>query len=236
MYVLTIDQRGSTGDIDRVPELISALGRLTPAPFERSVGDELQGVVEDAAEVVDISLYALRLGHWYVGIGIGDVVLAPGGSPREGSGSGFVAARKAVDLAKGAAGLVPLSVVSGSIVRGRETPSDGSDGAMATANAQAVLRLIGRLVQQRTAAQWRIVDRLRAIQGGEGKHGSQKLVARELGITEQSVSRAVLRSGWQEEWAARPAASMLLEYARSRILAPAQEIANKQQIPAEGDR
>jgi hypothetical protein len=107
---------------------------------------------------------------------------------------------------------------------------------MATANAQAVLRLIGRLVQQRTSAQWRIVDRLRAIQGGEGKHGSQKLVARELGITEQSVSRAVLRSGWQEEWAARPAASMLLEYARSRILAPAQEIANKQQIPAEGDR
>ena len=85
---------------------------------------------------------------------------------------------------------------------------------MASANAQAVLRLIGRLVQQRTEAQWRVVDRLRAIQGEVG-HGSQKQVARELGITEQSVSRAVLRSAWQEEWAARPAAAMLLEHAHS---------------------
>jgi hypothetical protein len=218
MYVLTIDQQGSTSDIDRVPELIAALRNLTPVPFERSVGDELQGVVEQAADVVDIALHALRTGHWYVGIGIGAVQLLPGASPREGSGSGFLAARKAVELAKGAAGQVPLSVVSGTMMRGKElTPSthkDPQEGAMASANAQAVLRLIGRLVQQRTEAQWRVVDRLRAIQG-EGRHGSQKQVARELGITEQSVSRTVLRSGWQEEWAARPAAAMLLDFAHS---------------------
>ncbi len=217
MYVLTIDQRGSTADVDRVPDLIAALRSLTPAPFERSVGDELQGVVEQAEDVVEIALYALRSGHWYVGIGIGAVQLAPGGSPREGSGSGFVAARRAVELAKGAAGQVPLSVVSGSIGRGREAPPHAKEGAMTTANAQAVLRLIGRLVQQRTPAQWRVVDRLRALRGGDGKHGSQKHVAQELGITEQSVSRAVLRSGWQDEWAARPAAVMLLEYAHSQI-------------------
>lgn len=217
MYVLTIDQRGSTADVDRVPDLITALRSLAPAPFERSVGDELQGVVEHAEDVVEIAMYALRSGHWYVGIGIGAVQLTPGGSPREGSGSGFVAARKAVELAKGAAGQVPLSVVSGSIGRGREMPPRAKEGAMTSANAQAVLRLIGRLVQQRTPAQWRVVDRLRALQGGDGKHGSQKHVARELGITEQSVSRAVLRSGWQEEWAARPAAAMLLEYAHSQI-------------------
>ena len=128
-----------------------------------------------------------------------------------------MAARKAVELAKGSAGQVPLSVVSGSIGRGREMPPESKEGAMTSANAQAVLRLIGRLVQQRTPAQWRVVDRLRALQGGDGKHGSQKLVARELGITEQSVSRAMLRSGWQEEWAARPAAAMLLEYAHAQI-------------------
>ncbi|MGF9647396.1 MarR family transcriptional regulator [Pseudarthrobacter oxydans] len=218
MYVLTIDQRGSSADVDRVPELISALRGLTTAPFERSVGDELQGVVEHAAEVVDIALHALRSGNWYVGIGIGTVQLAPGGSPREGSGSGFVAARKAVELAKGAAGQVPLSVVSGTMGRGREVPPQAREGAVSSANAQAVLRLIGRLVQQRTQAQWRVVDRLRASQGGEGRHGSQKLVAHDLGITEQSVSRAVLRSGWQEEWAARPAAAMLLDYAHSQIV------------------
>jgi hypothetical protein len=217
MYVLTVDQRGSTSDVDRVPELISALQSLTPARFERSVGDELQGVVEQPDEVVDIALHALRSGYWYVGIGIGVVQLAPGGSPREGSGSGFVAARKAVELAKSAAGQVPLSVVAGTMGRGREIPPQDKEGAVAGANAQAVLRLIGRLVQQRTQAQWRVVDSLRALQAGDGKQGSQKQVAHELGITEQSVSRAVLRSGWQEEWAARPAAAMLLEYAQSRI-------------------
>ena len=217
MYVMTIDQRGSTADVDRVPDLIAALRSLTPAPFERSVGDELQGVVEQAEDVVEIALYALRSGRWYVGIGIGAVQLAPGGSPREGSGSGFVAARKAVELAKGSAAQVPLSVVSGSIGRGREMPPHAKEGAMTSANAQAVLRLIGRVVQQRTPAQWRVVDRLRPLQGGDGKHGSQKQVAEELGITEQSVSRAVLRSGWQEEWAARPAAAMLLNYAHSQI-------------------
>jgi hypothetical protein len=214
MYVLTIDQQGSTTDVDRVPDLIAALRNLTPVPFERSVGDELQGVVEDAADVVDVALHALRGGHWYVGIGIGMVALAPGASPREGSGSGFVAARKAVELAKGAAGQVPLSVVSGSMVRGKDLQPHAQEDAVASANAQAVLRLIGRLVQQRTEAQWRVVDRLRAVQGVVG-HGSQKQVARELGITEQSVSRAVLRSAWQEEGAARPAAAMLLDYAHA---------------------
>ncbi|WP_458779014.1 MarR family transcriptional regulator [Arthrobacter sp. D3-16] len=222
MYVLTIDQRGSSSDVDRVPELISALRDLTPAPFERSVGDELQGVVGHAAEVVDIALHALRSGNWYVGIGIGTVQLAPGDSPREGSGSGFVAARKAVELAKGAAGQVPLSVVSGTIGRGRDIPPQAREGAVSSANAQAVLRLIGRVVQQRTQAQWRVVDRLRASQGG-ARHGSQKHVAHELGITEQSVSRAVLRSGWQEEWAARPAAAMLLDHAHSQIVRPHDE-------------
>jgi hypothetical protein len=122
-----------------------------------------------------------------------------------------------VELAKAAAGQVPLSVVAGTMGRGRNILPQAKEGAMAGSNAQAVLRLIGRLVQQRTQAQWRVVDTLRALQSADSKHGSQKQVARELGITEQSVSRAVLRSGWPEEWAARPAAAMLLEYAQSRV-------------------
>ena len=228
MYVLTIDQRSSSTDVDRVPDLIAALRSLTPVPFERSVGDELQGVVEAAADVVDIALHALRDGHWYVGIGIGEVRLAPGASPREGSGSAFVAARRAVENAKGAGAQVPLSVVPGSIGRGRPLPADAGEGIMSSANAEAVLRLIGRVVQQRTPAQWRVVDRLRALGGGDIRHGSQKQVARELGISEQSVSRALLRSGWQEEWAARPAAAMLLEYAHNHVLALSR--------PAKGER
>ena len=227
MFVMTIDQRGSTGAQDKVPELIARISRLSDAGFERSVGDELQGVVADAAEVVDIALHALRTGSWYVGIGVGAVNLPPGASPREGTGAGFVAARRAVELAKAAATQVPLSVVSGSMVSGSTGKESGAmrgkgeewnEGVRACANAEAVLRLLGRVVQGRTEAQWRVVD---ALGGGYGEHGRQKQVAAELGITEQSVSRTVLRSGWPEEWAARPAAAMLLDHARSQVLEPA---------------
>lgn len=224
MYVMTIDQRGSTGDIDRVPGLLKELSALSTAGrFERSVGDEVQGVVERADEVVEIALHALRSGRWYVGIGVGEVDLPLPASPREGSGPAFVAARTAVDRAKGAAAHVPLAVVAG---RGRRRASatvsaaaaaDADHGfreAKACANAEAVLRLIGRLVQDRTAAQWKVLDVLRTVRlGTHGTHGTQKIAAQELGITEQSVSRAVLRSGWQEEWAARPAAELLLTLA-----------------------
>ena len=54
------------------------------------------------------------------------------------------------------------------------------------------------------------MDALRELQQmHQVRHGTQKIAARKLGITEQSVSRAVLRSGWREEWAARPAEVLL---------------------------
>jgi hypothetical protein len=220
MYVLTIDQRGSSTDVDRVPGFLAELAGLSTAGrFERSVGDEVQGVVERPEEVVEIALHALRSGRWYVGIGVGPVDLPLPASPREGSGPAFVAARLAVERAKSAAAHVPLAVVSGGLRRGGAAPSpEDSAGATACANAEAVLRLIGRLVQDRTTAQWKVVDVLRAVQQGHtGTHGTQKIAARKLGITEQSVSRALLRSGWQEEWAARPAAALLLELAHGVI-------------------
>ena len=220
MYVLTIDQRGSSTDVDRVPGfLVELAGLSTAGRFERSVGDEVQGVVERPEEVVEIALHALRSGRWYVGIGVGAVDLPLPASPREGSGPAFVAARLAVERAKSAAAHVPLAVVSGGLRRGAAATSpENSAGATACANAEAVLRLVGRLVQDRTAAQWKVVDVLRLVQHGHtSTHGTQKIAARKLGVTEQSVSRALLRSGWQEEWAARPAAAMLLALAHGVI-------------------
>lgn len=223
MYVMTIDQRGSSTDIDRVPEFLDGLRPFSSARFERSVGDEVQGVLDEPAAVVDVALHALRSGLWYVGIGVGQVNLPLTASPREGSGAAFVAARQAVDRAKAAASHVPLAVVSGGVQRGLPGSAAGGAagrdaGVRACANAEAVLRLIGRLVRERTEAQWRVVDALRAMnERDHGRHGLQKQVARELGISEQSVSRAILRSGWQEEWAARPAAEMLLATAHGLI-------------------
>lgn len=218
MYVMTIDQRGSSTDVDRVPGILADLGALsTGGRFERSVGDEVQGVLERPDEVVEIALHALRSGHWYVGIGVGQVDLPLPASPREGSGPAFAAARLAVDRAKGSASHVPLAVVPGVAPRGPAVPQ-ALAGARACANAEAVLRLIGRVVQDRSAAQWKVLDALRSVQHGHpGTHGTQKITARKLGITEQSVSRALLRSGWQEEWAARPAAGMLLALAHGLV-------------------
>ncbi|MEE2521787.1 MarR family transcriptional regulator [Pseudarthrobacter sp. J75] len=233
MYVLTIDQRGSTRDRDRVPELLAELTSLGFPSFERSVGDELQGVVDHAGQAVDAALHALRSGHWYVGIGLGEAVVPDGGSPREGIGSAFVAARHAVEFAKGAGSRVPLSVVAGILAAGAveedgmatERPDangQGTDPAAeavaACADAQAVLRLIARLRQERTAPQWKLVDTLNELTAA-APHGIQKLAAERLGVSEQSVSRTLIRAGWQEELAARPAAARLLEFAHRSVAA-----------------
>lgn len=224
MYVLTIDQRGSRSDRDRVPGLLAELRALGFPGFERSVGDELQGLVDGAADAVDIALHALRSGHWYVGIGLGEATVPDGGSPREGVGPAFVAARTAVELAKAAASRVPLSVVAGILARKKAGEADtvvdladGNDARLVSADAEAVLRLIGKLRQERSGAQWKVVDTLQALEGGP-IHGVQKQAAERLGITEQSVSRTLLRSGWQEEKAARPAAARLLHLAHQAVM------------------
>jgi hypothetical protein len=232
MYVLTIDQRGSSADIDRVPEFLEGLRRISQSGFERSVGDEVQGVLSDPGDVVEVSLHALRSGLWYVGIGIGSVNEPQPVSPREGSGAAFVAARQAVERAKAAGSHVPLAVAAGSVRRGVPATGDAEAGARACANAEAVLRLVGRLVRERTEAQWRVVDALRALNGSDpGRHGQQKHVAQDLGISEQSVSRAIIRSGWQEEWAARPAAEMLLATAHGLVVK-----ASSPEAPDRGER
>ena len=57
MFVLTIDQKGSRSGRDRVPDLLDLLGGLPmELPFERSVGDEVQGLSTDAGTAVDAAL------------------------------------------------------------------------------------------------------------------------------------------------------------------------------------
>jgi hypothetical protein len=82
----------------------------------------------------------------------------------------------------------------------------------AAAEAEAVLRLLGGIVAGRSQAEWKVLDLLTP-----GVRGQQKLVARELGISTQAVSKAVLRSQWAEEWACRPAAARLLELAHRSL-------------------
>lgn len=192
MYVLTINQRDSREVGDLVPELIRKLRHLpTVVPFQRSVGDEAQGVVDDPMVAVDAALIAVRQRRWHVGLGVGELLVPVPANILEAQGYGLVYARRAVERAQRTGERVPLAVA-------------GPDSGIA-AEAEAVLRLLGQIVATRTDAEWKVLDLLTP-----GARGQQKLVAEELGITTQAVSKAVVRSHWAEEWACRPAAARLL--------------------------
>lgn len=235
-----MDQKASRQGSDLVPSLLELL-RDIPAElaFERSVGDEVQGVFTDSGAIIEVAMRVLRTGQWYVGIGVGPVDLPLPASPREASGPAFVAARAAVERAKKTGERVPLAVQwgahgvspggSGPDKPGSGTPgpsnqdpagtsgflpdSSGADPEHLAASVEAVLVLIGRLVRGRTTAEWRILDLLQP-----GVRGRQAAVADRLGISPQAVSKAVLRSGWQEEHAGRAAAAVLLGLAAAAPL------------------
>ncbi|MGV0109350.1 hypothetical protein [Arthrobacter sp. CP30] len=192
-YVLTINQRDSRDVGDMVGDLLRALRYLpTVVPFQRTVGDEVQGVVEDATTAVDAALRALRYRRWHVGLGVGGLTPPLPERIVDGQGYGLVYARRAVNRAMKTGERIPLAV-------------EGPDAGIA-AEAEAVLRLLGQIVHTRTDAEWAVLDLLTP-----GARGQQKYVAQELGITAQAVSRAVVRSHWMEEWATRPAAARLLD-------------------------
>lgn len=192
MYVVTMDQRSTRQSGDLVPDLVRSLRPIeTAVEFQRSVGDEVQGVTAEASEAVAAGMLALRSGHWSVGIGVGPLDDPLPLSIADAGGDALVYARQAAERALRLQDAFPITVA-------------GISPDIA-AEAEAVLRLLGRIVAVRSDAEWRVVDLL-----VPGVRGQQKLVAQELGISTQAVSKAVVRSLWQEEWAARPAAARLL--------------------------
>jgi hypothetical protein len=192
MLTLTINQADSRRDGDKVPQLLKDL-RHIPArlDFDRSVEDEVQGIVDCPLQAVEAVMIAVRSGGWYVGVGVGPVNEPLPNQIKDASGHGLVYARRAVDRLRNGKDRVPVAV----------------EGPLAdlAAEAEAVLRLLGQIVHDRSAAEWRVLDLLTP-----GVRGQQKAVAAELGITAQAVSKAVARAQWNEEHAARPAAARLL--------------------------
>lgn len=192
MYVVTMDQRNSRDVGDMVPQLVRQLRDIpTIIEFQRSVSDEVQGVTMGASDAVSAALSALRGGSWSIGIGVGRLDDPVPERIVEATGYGMVYSRQAAERALKIHDQVPLAV-------------EGLERDLA-AEAEAVLRLLGRIVAVRSQSEWSVVDLMIP-----GVRGQQKAVAAELGITPQAVSKAVVRSLWQEEWAARPAAARLL--------------------------
>lgn len=200
MFVLTVDQRQSTTRGDLVPELLAAAARWTDRldgvelPFERTVGDEVQAVVSSPRTALVLVLEILRTGGWRTGLGVGEVRTPLPPHTREASGPAFVRARAAIDRAKKRSSAVPVAV---------EGPDRGT-----SADAEAMLHLLGAIVERRTAAGWEVVDLLDDRRGGAVP--SQLEVARRLGLTAQAVSQRVRTSLWAEERAAWPLATRLL--------------------------
>ncbi|MCQ4118496.1 hypothetical protein [Rhodococcus tibetensis] len=193
MFVLTVDQRGSRRDIDRVGDLIAELGdhRLV-RPFQRTAGDEIQAVAADPGTVVALALDLVAREHWSIGIGIGAVEEPLPAETRAGRGPAFELARGAVERAKGAPGRVA--------VEGPDTDS--------AADADTALTLVAVLLARRTDEGREAVEQMR-------RGLTQTEAARTLGISKQAVSQRLATAGWQVETAGRRLAERLLTKADS---------------------
>lgn len=189
MFVLTVDQRHSRRGADRVDELLAVLAEAPGQVrgFERTAGDEVQGVLDDGAAVVDLALDLVRRGEWSIGVGAGPVNEPLPASTRSGSGAAFEHARVAVNRAKSSPQLIAVAA---------------PDGYRAAA-AEAALDLLAAVVQRRTGQGWEAVDLL-----NEGL--SQTQVAERLGITKQAVSQRLRAATWSAEVAGRKLATELL--------------------------
>lgn len=195
MFVLTVDQRRSRRDADRVPELLALLAS-TPVvrAFERTAGDEVQGVLDDPDAVVDTVLTLVRRTRWSTGVGVGTVAQPLPPSTRAGRGPAFERARDAVEAAKTSPS--HLGVV-------------GEDPVGAQ-HAGAVLDLLALVIARRSDEGWAAVE---LIRGG----ATQTAAAAALGITKQAVSQRLRATAWGIEVAGRSTASALLARAADGI-------------------
>jgi len=187
--VLTVDQQGSRRSSDRVSALLPRLNRevRTVLAFERTAGDEFQGVLDDAASVVEVVLGLVREGGWSIGVGAGPVQTPLPASTRAATGTAFLCARRAVDAAKQR----PLRVA----VRGAVPPDAG--------DAQAVLGALALLVDRRSEQAWEAIAAVDTA-------GTQAQAASALGISRQAVGQRLAAGQWDLERELRPTAARLL--------------------------
>jgi hypothetical protein len=193
MLVLTVDQRRSRDSTDQVERLLGWLDRRrlpTVRRFERTAGDEVQGVLDAPAAAVGLVLDLVRQDRWSIGLGIGRVDEPLPASTRAGSGPAFVLARDAVTRAK--------SRPTGLAVSGSAVP--------AAAHAQTALDLVATIVARRSDRGWEAVDL--AVEGL-----SQVQVARRLDITKQAVSQRLQAADWHLEGPGRELAAHLVAVA-----------------------
>lgn len=199
MFVaLTVDQRQSRHLPDRVEGMLEHLNDLPVVrPFERTAGEEFQGLLADSTAVVDAVLGLVRDARWSIGVGIGPVERPLPSTTRAVRGLAFIRARNAVEAAKRA----PQHLA----VRGDDTG--------VADDVEAGFALLAAVLGNRTAQGWEAVDL--AATGLP-----QAAVAAELGVTRQAIGQRLAVAHWREEQQARRSLQRLLDRAATGVRPP----------------
>lgn len=185
-FAVIADQVSSRSETDRVPAALAALADLPVAlPFERTAGDEVQGLATDPASVVATVVRLTRLEGWRVGIGVGAVGLPLPDSTRAARGGAYLAARAAIAAARRRPTGLAL-----------ETSRDGGGDrhgelAEAAAHAESALWLYRSLLQRRSEEGWELMDLLDRGLSNAGAAGV-------LGISPSAVSQRLARAARTE--------------------------------------
>lgn len=180
--VITLDQRGSRREPDRVSGMQRDLNRLVrPAlRFVRTAGDEMQGVVLTGDDLAAVVARCLEDGGWWIGIGIGTVETSSGRTAREGRGPAFWNAREALQRAHKRRGGTP-----GPVAVIGELP-------VAAENLEAALSALAFIVMRRTARQREAVALARKTRG-------LRAIAGRLGVSVSAVSQLLRTAGFEEQ-------------------------------------
>jgi len=194
LAVITIDQRGSRRASKDWAEtwghnLNQQHREELTLPFSPTVGDEIQGVTSSPPTIVEILLGGVRMGEWWLGLGIGTVDSPLQKTAARSRGTAFYHARDAVEAAKKSR--------HGFAVR-TEEPAEGAD-------IQTVLELLAFLIRRRGQNH----DRWRAVEMAMTGASTVK-IGKALGITQQAASKRLLNAGVHEEMAGRHLAERMI--------------------------
>jgi len=196
MFVITADQIDSRHDRDRASDMIAELVQQNAEAFtlppDQTSGDEIQLLVDSAADAFAVVLDLHRTGFWSIGVGIGPVRTPLPASTRQATGDAFIAARAAVTRAKRSEARFAL-----------DTPPAQGLPETTGADVEALVTMLLLLRQRRTGEGWEAVD---LLESGL----AQTDIARTLGISTAAVSQRVKSAQWKVERAAHPALVRLL--------------------------
>lgn len=176
MIVMTVDQRKSRTGPDKVDALLHWLAGNYQIlrPFERTAGDEIQGVLDSGIVAAEIALALSATRSWSIGIGIGIVELPLPAQTRSGRGAAFEYARDAVDRAKHSSGSLAVS-------------GPGTEPGRIEAELQLIALLDARRTESSAEAGKLVAEGL-----------SQQEVAARLGVSQQAVSQRLASGLWHE--------------------------------------